>query len=335
MTLPHTRRADWPDLRPDRFARLIRAAPEGCSIALLGLPFDGGVRLNGGRVGAAEGPAALRAALGKFAVSYDLVAGRKLDGVGVFDAGDVVPVAPEETGGDAVAALHATHERVTTVVSELVRLGLVPVCIGGGHDLTFASARALPGHVGTSIGGINVDAHLDVRAEVGSGMPFRALIEGGFLEASRFVELGIGRFTSGRAHVEWLEERGGSIVDIEAARVGLGGASAELMDDVFGVAFEGNADSRESRAPGFVSVDLDAIDGAQAPGVSAVNPMGLDVAMVARVVDRAGRTPGVHMLDIMELNPAHDDGRTARIGALLFMTFVAAFAERPGRGEGA
>ncbi len=54
----------WPGRRPDRFARLVRGEPEGCAIALLGLPFDGGVALNGGRAGAADGPRAFRAAPG-------------------------------------------------------------------------------------------------------------------------------------------------------------------------------------------------------------------------------------------------------------------------------
>src|SRR5687767_8945741 len=65
--LPHTTPPSWPaDLPPTRFAAQIRTdSAEGCAIALLGLPDDLGVRLNGGRPGAAEGPTAFLAALAR------------------------------------------------------------------------------------------------------------------------------------------------------------------------------------------------------------------------------------------------------------------------------
>ncbi len=80
----------------------------------------------------------------------------------------------------------------------------------------------------------------------------------------------------------------------------------------------------------FVSIDLDVIDGAQAPGVSAVNPCGLPVHLVCEIARRAGADVRVKHVDVMELSPPQDDasGRTARIAALLFLHFVAGFAER-------
>lgn len=277
--------------------------------------------LNKGRPGAGEGPRAFRAALGRFAVGYDARERRALD-VGVFDAGDVVPSRPDEHHGDGVAALHATHERVTEAVGAIHEAGLVPVCVGGGHDLTFASVRALARRVGGAVGGVNVDAHLDVRAEVGSGMPFRALIEGGFLDPARFVEFGIGRFVTSEDQAAWARERGVTIVGIEAALEG--NMSVES-------AVERATGVPAGRAGGvaFVSIDLDGIDGTQAPGVSAVNPMGLSVEHAAAFAEEAGRREEVRHFDIMELSPAHDvDGRTARVAALLFMRFVAGFMER-------
>jgi hypothetical protein len=58
----------WPDdLREDRFATTVaRTDPAGCRVALLGMPDDLGVRMNGGRVGAAEGPYAFRSALARY-----------------------------------------------------------------------------------------------------------------------------------------------------------------------------------------------------------------------------------------------------------------------------
>ena len=74
---PHTTVAAWPAWRDHGFASTIRRdEPGDAIIALLGLPDDTGVLLNGGRVGAAEGPEAFRAALARFGSAYDGLKGR-------------------------------------------------------------------------------------------------------------------------------------------------------------------------------------------------------------------------------------------------------------------
>ncbi len=326
-SIPHTTSADWPELSAGRFAAGIRRdSPEGCAIALVGLPDDLGVRLNNGRVGAAMGPRAFRAALARYGTGFDGATGKDLSSVAVFDAGDVVPVPGVDEG-----ALTATHDRVTSSLSTIHGMGLIPVCIGGGHDLTFPTVRALAQHIGGPVGGINVDAHLDVRASIGSGMPFRSLIEGGHLDPKRFVTLGAGRFANLREHVEYLSSKRATIEYIDSVLSGRFGAR-EAFDRMLG-------SSADEAISGFVSVDLDAIDGSQAPGVSAVNPMGLSVGFVCDIARHAGKHPGVRHFDIMELSPPHDDpawnppttnavGRTARVAALLFLSFIAGFAER-------
>jgi formiminoglutamase len=295
--------------------------PDRCAIALLGLPDDIGVSLNNGRPGAAHAPAAFREALAKYGTTFDAAAERELPPL-VYDAGDIVPASTDDFDNDPVAAMNETHDRVTEAVFAIHKRGLLPVCIGGGHDLTFPSVRALSQHLGRAVAGVNVDAHLDVRDTPGSGMPYRALIEGGFVDATRFVEYGIGRFATARAHVEWLASRFAEIVTIDRARTP---ECAPQYPMEF--AFDARDDGHEHE-PGFVSIDLDAIDGSAAPGVSAVNPDGLSVMTTCEIARRAGAHPAVRHFDIMELNPKHDDGRTARIAALVFLHFVAGYAER-------
>lgn len=329
-SIPHTVRASWPTMRPDRFAATIAtgaAPPPGASVALLGLPSDLGTTLNQGRAGSALGPAALRLALSRIAADWDAEEGRPID-VRVWDVGDVPPA----TGAD-VAALHETHRRISEATRAIADLGLTLVCIGGSHDLTFAAARGVSQSLGVPLGGLNVDAHLDVRdprEEPGSGMPFRALIEGGFLDPERFVVFGADRFVNSREHHRWLAERGGTVIVAEKALA---------FRSAVNTAFE--LISRGTTEPALISVDMDAIDGSQAPGVSAVNPMGLPVADVARLAARAGADPRVRYFDIMELCPVHDEppavvgapvtvaGRTARVAASLLMRFLAGVQDRP------
>jgi formimidoylglutamase len=310
MRIAHTVPVAWPDPRPGRFAANLRESPEGCRVALLGLPDDTGVRLNFGRPGAAGGPAAFRAALAGFGTSFDAAHEVALDAP-VFDAGDVEPVPGDE------AALLETHARAAAAARQLHDLGLVVVAIGGGHDLSLPTIGALSQHAGAPLGGINLDAHLDVRERVGSGMPFRRLIEGGWLEPRRFVELGLSRFANDASDWHWLKGRGAELV---------------LVDDVLrdGTHAGFHLERVLAGGSGFVSIDLDGIDGAFAPGVSAKNPLGVRVEHAAELAEIAGLRPELRHFDLMELCPPHDvDGRTARVAAYLFLAFMAGFARRP------
>jgi formimidoylglutamase len=286
-----------------RYAAHFHAVPVGCRVALLGLPDDEGVRLNNGRPGARGGPKAIRQALAAYGVAEP-------DGFAwpqVFDAGDVTP------GSD----IHETHERVTAATTALLQENLFPIAIGGGHDLTFPFVRAVIEHEkrlhpegkAPPLAGVYFDAHLDVRETVGSGMPFRALVEQcGVKELHLF---GLNPFVNTREHVEWFKAHGGRI---HSHRVHQQQAGPMHMPAL------GNC---------FVSFDMDVLDAAHAPGVSAMNPSGWSVAQAEAWVYGAGRSDRVRCFDIMELNPEVDEGgRTARVAAHLLLTFLRGFTER-------
>jgi formimidoylglutamase len=311
VDVPYTRPALWPEVRPGRFAATLRReSTEGCRAALLGLPDDLGVQLNAGRTGARGGPEAFRASLARFGVAWDGLRGKALD-VGVFDAGDVVPA----EGADE-AALFETHRRIESAAAYLQERGLVTLCVGGGHDLSLPSLRAAARQAGHPLGGVNVDAHLDVRERVGSGMPFRALIEGKHLAPQRFVELGLGRFTNDRVDLEWLSRQGATLLFAET-----------LLER--GLDVDGVLDAACRAGAAFLSIDLDGLDQNAAPGVSAPNPLGVSVRDAARLAEAAGARPEIRHFDLMELNPRYDvDARTARTATLLLLCFLAGLSER-------
>lgn len=312
----------WPTVavRPGRMAAaIVRNSPEliddtstrrgaqlelaKCEVALVGLPDDTGVELNQGRVGARRGPSAFRGALAGYGVAMPL--DEPGDGRAyphVFDAGDVV------AGRD----IYETHDRVSQVAEAIVKRGMFPIAIGGGHDLTFAFVRGVARAVGPMTG-IYIDAHLDVRPEVGSGMPFRALMEGGL--AAGLHCIGVNPLVTMHDHAEYFRSKGGTMHVSPPAC-----APATLLDP---------------DKPAFVSLDLDAFDSAHAPGVSAINPCGLSPREVEPIVRAAGRMANVKCFDIMELNPEHDvEGRTARLAAHMFLTFLRGLAERRDAGKG-
>lgn len=293
--IPHVLPPNWPaNIAPSRWAGTVRTnTPEGCAVGLLGLADDLGVRLNGGRPGARDGPRAFREALARYGVAEP----HAWQWPVVYDAGDVQPAE-----GVTEAALFETHRRVSAAAAALLDLGLLPVGIGGGHDLTFAFMRPVVERFSVSTA-VYCDAHLDVRPQPGSGMPFRALVEQ--CGVRRLEAHGLSDFVNSREHVEWFSLHGG---------IGAG---------------EPRQAVELPREDCVMSIDLDVIDAAFAPGVSAPNPAGWSAREACLYAAAAGRSPRVRAIDIMELNPACDhDQRTARVAARLFLEFLRSLARR-------
>lgn len=265
-------------------------------MALLGLPDDLGVRLNGGRVGAAGGPTAFRAALARYGVAEPF----GWTWPEVYDAGDVVPVA-----GEGEASLLETHARVTAATKAVLGLGLFPIAVGGGHDLTLPFVRGVIEHwkarTVTVDSGVYFDAHLDVRETAGSGMAFRRLIEDHGVK--HLAIHGMDPYANTRDHARWFLTHGG----VDGAEAG----------------------TTPAMGPRFVSVDLDVLDASHAPGVSAMNPNGWSVGRLAGAVQALAADGQTRCMDLMELNPTHDEGgRTSRAAAHVFLAMLRGIASR-------
>lgn len=210
----------------------------------------------------------------------------------VYDAGDIRPG----------RTLTETHDRVTAAVTELLARGLFPIAVGGGHDLTFPFVRAVAVRHPQPTG-VYFDAHLDVRETPGSGMAFRRLVEDSAVPALHLH--GFRPLVNAPEHRDWFTAHGGQLHP--------DGAVVDLP----------------STGDLFVSFDLDVLDAAYAPGVSATNPAGWTVREAEAWVEACGAEPRVRCFDLMELNPVFDpSGRTARVAAHLFLAFLQGFARR-------
>jgi formiminoglutamase len=300
-------RADDP-----RLADIFRFGP-GSSIrlgtpVLVGFPQDEGVRRNGGRVGAAEAPAEIRRWLYRL-VAFDPCRGADLAALDPVDLGDV-PVSGN---------LEAAQAALAEVVRDLLRIGAVPIVLGGGHETAFG---VYLGHVlaGREVGIINLDAHLDVRPTLDvmghSGSPFRQAMEHATpLPGSRYVCLGAQPFAVSRAHLEYVHSRGGHVV---------------WRDEVAGRLVEQFAAHAAALPSVHLSIDADVVTAADVPGVSAPNPAGLAGVEVCRCARAAGALPRVASMELVEINPRVDvDGRAARWAALVVWHFLSGLAARP------
>ena len=267
----------------------------GSRIVLVGFACDAGVARNQGRPGAVTGPGALRKALANVAV-------HGLDGVD--DLGDVTCV------GDA---LEESQAEFAAVVSSAVAAGSVPLGFGGGHEIAWASYAGLADAVppGDSVGILNFDAHFDLRADArpSSGTPFRQALEHAAAHSRRaeYLCIGVSRYANTAALFERARSLGVRWVTDEEARADRFDA---LRAEVSGLA--GRVDHL------YLTICLDVFPAAAAPGVSAPAALGVEPALVERLVDIAVASGKLRVADVAELNPKFDiDSRTARLGARL------------------
>jgi formimidoylglutamase len=289
----------------DLVARDFETLPDGARAALIGVPQDIGVARNGGRVGAAEAPDAIRAMLYRLA-PYDAVESRSIPPNFLIDMGNI------RCDGE----LEEIHERLAAVVRHVCEAGLVPIVLGGGHDITYASASGVYAAHG-ELGLLNFDAHLDVRPPLparNSGTSFRMLIEEGKILPNNFVEFGIQSFANAESHIRWLVEKGGRIITLDEIRTR--GFTTSLGTAML------IAGSGVARTYG--TLDIDGVRAADAPGVSAAMPDGFSAQELLETARMLGRRPSTAALDIVEVNPRHDrDNITAKLAAHAVMHFLA------------
>lgn len=271
-------------------------APGTC---LLGFASDRGVHLNQGRPGASEGPDTLRRALGNLPAP----AGQPL-----YDAGTVT-VADDLAAGQAAYA-----ERMAA----LLDAGHTVIGLGGGHEIAWATHQGLVRHLDSggetaspaNIGIVNFDAHFDLREPVEggtSGTPFRQIADdcGRRGTGFHYLCLGVSEAANTPALFDFADAAGVRyLTDIDCSEE----RAAPLLE-----ALVAETDVL------YVTVCLDALPAAVAPGVSAPAGFGIGLGFVIRCLRRMrAMSPGRPwpVADIAELNPRYDiDGRTARAAA--------------------
>jgi formiminoglutamase len=286
------------------------AFPGDARVALVGVPQDIGVERNGGRIGASEAPDAIRRMLYRL-TPYNVATGRSIPPGMIRDLGNI------HCAGD----LEDIHARLSAVVEEVVRAGVIPIVLGGGHDTTYGAATGVASTCGP-LGMINVDAHLDVRLPNplrNSGTSFRMLIEEGSVRAESFVELGIQPYVNSEAHVAWLKGRGARIITID--EVHAYGAHRQI-DAALQIAKAGTRGL-------YGTLDIDGVRAAEAPGVSAPLPDGLTAGELLEIASALGRCTTTVALDVVEVNPRYDrDNATARLAAHAIVRFIGGVLER-------
>jgi arginase len=306
-----------------RRAKTLPATPR--SVAILGVPLD----LGAGRRGTDMGPSAVRIA--------GLHRGLRRLGFDVKDLGDLeVPAVETLLPGDSRAkylpaiarACREAHDHVLAAMDA----GRIPIVLGGDHSVAAGSISGVAHHLrrkGGSLGLLWIDAHGDVNTPATSpsgnvhGMPLAAVLGhgaralthvGGFAPKvlpARTVLVGIRDIDPEER--AFLRESGIRVFTMSEI-------DAKGMRNVM----EESLPLLTASTEGFhVSIDMDGIDPAYAPGVGTAVEGGITYREAHLMAEMCARSGKVTSLEVMEVNPVLDEAnRTGRLAMELILSLL-------------
>ncbi len=282
---------------------------ERWDIAVTGVPFDGGTSY---RPGARFGPAAVRQGSRLLRPYNPALQALPFERAQVVDAGDIActPFSTEE----AVVQIEAGADT-------LLRDGGRLVAIGGDHTIALPLLRATARRHGP-LALVHFDAHLDTwdtyfGQRFTHGTPFRRAWEEGLLLRDRSAHVGL---------------RGPLYSDADLSDDQSMGFAQLTTDDVaeHGVAeVVGRLRARIGDAPVYVSVDIDVLDPAHAPGTGTPEAGGLTSRELLALV-RGLRTANVVGGDVVEVSPAYDHAEITSIAAAHVLYDLVTIMAAPG-----
>lgn len=281
---------------PATFARLpeLRDAAR-CDVAILGIPFDAGTSY---RPGARFGPQGIRQASRHLRTQYH-PAYRTEPFVQqqVADAGDVAC--------NPFNILEAV-EQIQAAATEL--LGQVDgvVSLGGDHTIALPLLRAVNHHFGP-VALVHFDAHLDTwdtyfGAPYTHGTPFRRAAEEGLFLDHASMHVGIRGPLYSRDDLKRDEELGFKVVHCDEFETGGVGSVVERIRE------------RVGDHPLYLSIDIDVLDPAHAPGTGTPEIAGMTTRELVNVL-RGFAGLSIASADVVEVAPAYDHAEITSLAA--------------------
>jgi agmatinase len=253
----------------------------GIDVAIVGAPTDD---LVSDRPGTRFGPRAIRAA--------SCPPGPHLEArvdwaeiLRVVDFGDA-PVIPADPSGSRAS--------IEALVRQVVEAGVVPVVLGGDHSIAEPDIRAVASRHG-AVGLVHFDTHTDTGTEVfgvevSHGTPMYRLVRDGHVDPRRYVQIGLRGYWPGERELAWQREQG---------------ITSFFMHDVRELGIDAVVERAAAIAgdgPTFLSVDIDVLDPAFAPGTGTPEPGGMtsgDLLRACRTLASRLRIVGMDLVEVI------------------------------------
>ena len=261
----------------------------GVDVAIVGAPIDD---LTSDRPGTRFGPRAIRAASCPPGPHLEAKVDA-MDVLRIVDFGDA-PVVPSDPLGS-----HAAIERT---VAEVVRAGAIPVVLGGDHSIAEPDIKAVAAAFGP-VALVHFDTHTDTGeevfgVEVSHGTPMYRLVRDGHVDPTRYVQIGLRGYWPGEKEFGWQAEQG--ITSYFMHDVRDRGIRAIVVDTI----------ARIGDWPTFLTVDVDVLDPAFAPGTGTPEPGGMtsaDLLWACRELASQLRIVGMDVVEVIPTGIASAD----------------------------
>lgn len=277
-------------------------------IALMGIPFDGGVSH---RPGARHGPREVRNLSSMMRTIHHVTRIDPFALCRIADIGDV--------RFSSIYDLEQVSRDITEAYRAVKHAGVTPLSVGGDHSITYPILAGLATR-DAPLGLIHIDAHTDTWDEFqGSkfhhGGPFRLATEAGLIDPRRTVQIGI---RGAQNTAEGWDYSHGS------------GMRVMFMEEVDALGVTGTLEEARrvvGDGPVYLSFDIDSIDPAFAPGTGTPEVGGLTSLQALQLL-RGFRGLELVGADIVEVAPPLDpSGNTALLGATLMYELLCLLAE--------
>jgi agmatinase/guanidinopropionase len=287
---------------------------DGVDVAVVGIPFDSGAS---NRPGTRFGPRKIREA-SLLLWGYNQVLGvAPTEALNIVDYGDVSTIAVD---------INATMENITSEVKGILENDVTVVAFGGDHSISLPLLRAHASKFGPPAV-IHFDSHPDTwdwefkDQPYSHGTPFRRAIEEELIDTSAYLQIGIRGPTSWANDLSNAEEMGAKILTIDRVfEMGIPAVIAEMRATI-----------RER--PVYVSLDIDSVDPAFAPGTGTPEVGGLTSYQMLQLV-RGMRGLNIVGFDLVEVSPPYDHGEiTAILASNLAFEFISLLAIAQGAKE--
>ena len=201
----------------------------------------------------------------------------------------------------------------------------MPVILGGDHSITWPAATAVADvHGYGNVGIVHFDAHADTADHIDGnlathGTPMRRLIESGAVPGDRFVQVGLRGYWPPAETFAWMREQG--MVWHTMHEIWERGFKAVMADAV------SEALSKADHL--YLSVDVDVMDPAHAPGTGTPEPGGMTSVDLLRMVRQLALEHDIVGMDVVEVAPAYDvSDLTVNAAHRIVFEALAGMAER-------
>lgn len=292
----------------------------GADVAIVGAPMDDFVTH---RPGTRFGPREIRIAtdVGGDPLMWHMDLGvDPFSELTIVDHGDADVVA-----GDG----HASHRAVRAIVNDVVEAEAIPLILGGDHSISYPDIAAVaaarePGSVAV----VHFDTHADTADEIDGlrwthGSPFRRLVDDDVIPGDRLVQIGLRGYWPFPEEFAWMRSK-----DIRWHRM------EEIIERGIDAVMQDVLQSIADAETVFVSVDIDVLDPAFAPGTGTPEPGGMSTRELLRAVRSVVLAKPLAGMDLVEVSPPYDHASITALAAhRLVMEALSALAVARRGGE--